>query len=418
MPGESPAEGQLTMPSVILHEVGAHGAQRRFERPSGGRSGDSGMLQRGAQVSNLARARLQELEDSYVQEIGRLMNNEAMPFSEASKLYREIFPGYGQAKEQYKNISQQKVMDPDLGWKASSNPNYSGYHAGAGEAQARAMQRRAADLSDRLPMTDENYLWKGSPSLQKPLEGDVHPFQSYDTPPDLLEARTPTGYNPAYGLDYDTFKPSPGQFDWLLKKEMPAVAAGAGLGGMMLGGEAEAAPLPERFGSDADWRVQKARDDMAQMQAEQARLKGRNRFTGTEAYEPPASPSEIASDVYRALPSAGRSVLEETLAFPRTMANMNAGAIDWLGGKAGFDPGLSGMVDSYMPWPTAETVSGTTDALAEQMLSPENKAGLDEWTRHEATTPWGKGWGGMVEWGFDPLDYLPLGALAKLRKLF
>jgi hypothetical protein len=194
-----------SMESVFLHEQG-HNAQKVYGLPRGGNPDEGGMFDRGTEARDAARQRLAELESKYTNDTNQLVAMGIQPDA-AAKMVERLYPNVPQWQQKYATIAEGlplRGVQP-----GTTMPlEYTGYRAEGGEAQSKNLQHRAANLSNRIPMTGETRM---SEDFAKPLEGDVHPFDTMEIPPDLTRLR----YRDPSGGEREV-KPRLGEYDWLL----------------------------------------------------------------------------------------------------------------------------------------------------------------------------------------------------------
>lgn len=221
-PGSAAPEGHDVL-SVARHEIGGHGIQDYYARPMGGNWQMPEMDILGMEVAKRAREGEQRLHDTTTDIMNRRM--ETMGFDEATRDLRRV--AFSDWRPQYGPFTD---INNYSGYASGVKPAYSesswpflGYKGLHGEAMARNEQTRGA-LPQGLPMTGERggYRtqgggWKDVEGYNQPgpREGDLHPFETLDMPPDLLFMR-PSGENvlesPFSGGGQ--FPPQ-GAFDWL-----------------------------------------------------------------------------------------------------------------------------------------------------------------------------------------------------------
>jgi hypothetical protein len=216
-------EGGLEDPesalSVALHELG-HGEQDIYGRPYGGSTKEGGMGEFGKDVMKLARKREGEQQNDW------MVQKQAGAAKE--DILGDVPPGIG---NQYRNYGRWSDLGNLTGYGpegktsyASSSPEYLGYMAQHGEAMARLAQRMAAMPTMKMTGDPGVYTTRAgellpAPGFVKgPVEGDVHPFEALDIPPDLLYSRPQSakkrGSRPVY--EQGKFPTGSRQFDWLL----------------------------------------------------------------------------------------------------------------------------------------------------------------------------------------------------------
>jgi hypothetical protein len=372
-----------SMPSVALHEAIGHGGQRLEQLPEGGMGYEPGMMQRSLEVQKTAKQRLKTIEDQMRQNVAHLVAG-GVSKPTASRMVLETYPGYLPETGKYSRAVEQKELVPTAGGRLKTkgiyDPAHQGYLAESGEAAARNLQTRAADLTSAIP-------YRGEPRVRR-HEGDVHPLETYDMPPDLLRNRIATGLNPGRTsllFDPNTPQPSPGQYDWLLTKAPAAGAAATAATLASTGAEAAEGASPKQG------RI--TRDDVSRISSP-----FRNAPTREEQIA-------VGPDIVKSILSSLRSSAEAIPGLRGDVQEMIEGGADWL--KPGLGKyakviaspmsALSEAVTGYPTAPTSEQVGQFTDWL---------QGSPDDWTRHQTQTPEGQAFRTAADWTLDPLDLL------------
>ena len=212
-----------SMPSVALHEVIGHGGQQLGSLPRGGMPSTPGMKDFGQNFQQQAQQTLQEMTNYEMREIARLAAS-GMSRPAAEALFRQMHPEYWSEYAKYQRYAQGKA--PQEWPYPVYDPSMLGYLSTQGEAQALNFQKRAAELSNRVPLTDETRMGE---DFAKRLEGDVYPMQTYPVPPDLTHGEVTKGFatdasGRRTGVDVENLPlAAPGSFSWLMQKTPPSL---------------------------------------------------------------------------------------------------------------------------------------------------------------------------------------------------
>jgi hypothetical protein len=388
-----------SMEQVAAHETIGHGGQDIEGRPWGGSPEELNQADHGQEVVDLAGRRMDELRTRQKEDIAHLISLGLDPAA-AKELFRGSNPNLPDLFHQYRDYSDRKVFEPydPTGYRGKRDlvhpEKMVGYMAEAGEANARNIETRASELSDRVPMTGEKpwEQFSGGPGSdafdQRPLRADVHPFDTMDIPPDLTSVRYYTGDENRL-VAPEANQPSPGAYDdWMLKKYgMPAAATAGGAGALLGGGgEAEAAegaaPKQDRLphGGQQFYPFAGPPPGMGEHWSEVLRKSVgglRNTLEGTAGG---------TGDILSVLPEGLKAALARTM----------------LGAAA--DPRILDLL------PTSEAVAGWTDK--------NMPAGIQDYTRRPSKDPGANVAGQAVEWGVDPLDLFGAGVMGKLARFF
>jgi hypothetical protein len=403
------AEGQVggvdvmnSMPSVALHEVGAHGGQNLFGWHRGGSKSESWMEDRGKELRRQAAQAQVDLMNQKSAVMSRLMQEQGINDPDrAADVFDELFPGYWDRRNQYIKAESDAAVSPD----------YTAYQYEGGEAAGRNFQTRAQDLTSDIPMTDTH--WKGT----KKHEGDVHPLETYDVAPDLMRQRVVTKSEVPLSsrevkaskqfdvkpVDQNTYmaesQPLRSQFDWLLKKA-PAAAGVGTLATMGLSDPASASEGPEgTFSTPKTDRLPAASPETAKGRMELALQQAKANTAATDARMPKVEPDlspfdhgKLWSGIGKSYASGGVKGSEETL-------GMGADLQDWLG-----------LVPSarFPDMPSSEQLHSAVD-----WLTPE---WLDKIVRYKPQGPIEEGYSWLGEQTVDPTTPL-LGGLGKVGKV-
>lgn len=222
---------------VLAHEVLGHGQQDIYGLPRGGMSSEGGMVTIGNEIMQRAREGKQRVSQLLMDRVDELMA-QGMTREEASRHVMANYfsvPTYDPWMDLNTGTGYAPGVKPPYRHSSEGMVGYEGQH---GEAFARNIENRMKNLTSDIPMTVEpgmegEYLTTSGKHERdprftgKPHEGDVHPFETLDIPPDLLFARpqwSEIGPKRPFetGYYWDASKQgkfeTPGKFDWLWRK--------------------------------------------------------------------------------------------------------------------------------------------------------------------------------------------------------